>query len=304
MRILFIGGTRFVGLAIAREAIARGHDVTVFHRGTTIPDGLDGAEFLRGDRDGDTSALRGERVWDATIDVCAYRPHQVDRLAADLGERGGKHVFISTVSVYDQSIPAGCDETAPLASLEPLVGLDTATCEMTGERYGPLKVMCEQRVRALYVDALVIRPTYVIGPDDYTMRFPTWVQRISEGGVVQAPLPRENPMQYVDARDQAQFIISLLERGASGNFHTPVPAVTFESMLTTIVEAIGGADTTVEWVHPDESALQPLDFPLWAGPEPVGMMAMDPSAAIAAGLTFRPLAQTVRDTAEWLARRA
>ena len=135
------------------------------------------------------------------------------------------------------------------------------------------------------------------------MRFPTWVQRISEGGVVQAPSPKSNPMQYVDARDQAQFIVSLLERDLFGTFHTPAPAITFEDMLDTIIDAVGPAGTRVEWVAPEEDSLQPLDFPLWSGPEPVGMMAMNPAAAIAAGLRFRPLEQTVRDTAEWLARR-
>ena len=304
MRILLIGGTRFVGLAIAREAIARGHDVSVFHRGSTVPANLDGATFLHGDRDADTSALQDtDSRWDATIDVCAYRPHQVDSLAAALSGRGGRHVFISTVSVYDSEIPAGCDETAPLASLEPLNDLDPATCDITGETYGPLKVMCEERVRALHSDALIIRPTYVIGPDDYTMRFPTWVQRVSQGGLVQAPMPGDNAMQYVDARDQAQFVVSLIERGMWGAFHTPAPAITFEQMITTIVNAVGPVGTHVEWVSPDEDTLQPLDFPLWSGPQPTGMMAMNPAAAIAAGLTFRPLEQTVRDTAAWLARR-
>lgn len=305
MRLLFIGGTRFVGLAIAREAIARGHDVTVFHRGQTIPEGLAGATFLRGDRDADTAALAANAGdsprWDATIDVCAYRPHQVDRLFADLGERGGRHVFVSTVSVYDSEIPAGCDESAPLADTTVLADLDPATCDITGETYGPLKVLCEQRVRALYADPLIIRPTYVIGPDDYTMRFPAWVERIAAGGVVSAPLPRENPFQYVDARDQAAFVISLLEAGIAGTFHTPAPAVTFEGMLTAIAEAVGADDTAIEWVDAEES--DAASYPLWSGLEPTGMMAMDSSAAVSAGLTFRPLGDSARDTLAWLRRR-
>jgi 2'-hydroxyisoflavone reductase len=304
MRILLIGGTRFVGLAIAREALSRGHDVTIFHRGTTAPVGLEGATFIIGDRDEDDSVL-AEGQWDATVDVCAYRPHQVDRLFDALAARGGQQVYISTVSVYEQNIPAGSDESAELASLAPLEGLDPAACDITGETYGPLKVMCENRVQELYTSPIIIRPTYVVGPDDYTMRFPTWVQRIAAGGVVQAPEPRDNAMQYVDARDQAAFVITLLEQGTVGTFHTPAPAITFEEMLVTIVDTVGPQGTTLDWVTPsDADSLQPLDFPLWAGTEAVGMMAMDSSAAINAGLSFRPLAATVSDTLEWLSNRA
>lgn len=307
MRLLLIGGTRFVGLAIAREALARGHEVTIFHRGKTVPVGLEGAQFLSGDRDADTSALTGgedaQAGWDATIDVCAYRPQQVDRLFAALGPRGGRHVFISTVSVYDPAIPSGCDESAPLADTSVLDDLDTETCDITGETYGALKVLCERQVCEHYENPLIIRPTYVIGPDDYTMRFPAWVERIAAGGVVQAPLPRENPFQYVDARDQAKFIVSLLEAGTTGTFHTPAPTVTFEEMLQSIAAAVGAADTNVEfdWVSATEE--DAARFPLWGGNEPVGMMAMDSTAAVSAGLKFRPLAESARDTYVWLQHR-
>ena len=181
MRLLIIGGTQFVGRHIAEIALERGHQVTVFHRGKTNADAVPDAEHILGDRDSDLENL-GDGHWDATIDVCAYVPRQVDELAEALGERGGKHVFISTVSVYAEPAPPDNDEDAPLAALS-----DPTTEVVDGETYGGLKVLCEGAVSEHYTDAIVIRPTYVVGPHDYTHRFTYWVMRIADGGRVVAP---------------------------------------------------------------------------------------------------------------------
>jgi 2'-hydroxyisoflavone reductase len=298
MRLLIIGGTRFVGRHIAESAIARGHEVSVFHRGKTNPEALPTAEHILGDRDNDLAQLAG-RSWDATIDACAYVPRQVNELANALGGRGGRHVFISTVSVYAEPAPPNIDEDAELASLK-----DPTTEDVTGETYGGLKVLCEEAIAEQYSDALVIRPTYVVGPHDYTHRFTYWVNRIAEGGRVAAPDLPGFEIQVIDARDQARWILELLEREESGTFHTvsPPPPFTFADMLSAIVDAVGPADTEIVPVAPgflmdhgvDDDAL-----PLWyPSREPDLGLSCDPARAIAHGLTTRPLTQTITETLE------
>jgi len=298
MRILFIGGTRFVGKSMAEEAIARGHSVSVFHRGNTE---LPGAEAIHGDRDAGFSALVGQQ-WDATVDVCAYRPGQVKAIFAAQGIGWGRYCLISTVSVYADTIAAGSDESAQLADTAE-VSADPASIAMSASTYGPLKVLCEQAALAANPEALIIRPTYVIGPDDHTMRFPTWVERIAAGGVVDCPSPASNAMQYIDARDQAKFVIDLIESGSSGSFHCAAPATTFGDMLQGIAAALD-SDAQLRWREPAELVGREAEFPLWSGPEPTTMLQMDPAAALSAGLRIRPFADTVRDTATWLRTRA
>ena len=297
MRLLIIGGTRFVGRHMAESAIERGHDVTVFHRGKTGADDLPKATHILGDRDKDLANLEGQ-TWDATIDACAYVPRQVKELANALGERGGQMAFVSTVSVYAEPIPVGGDEDSPLATLA-----DKDTEEVTEETYGGLKVECERVAREVYGDTLlIVRPTYVVGPFDYTHRFTYWVERIADGGTVLAPGPRDYAIQLIDARDQADWTIRMLEDNNAGTFHTlaPAPPFTFEDMLESIVEAVGPAGTTLEWVDADFLVRQGVEgemLPLWAGAyEGEYGIACDPARANAAGLRPRPLTQTIQDT--------
>jgi 2'-hydroxyisoflavone reductase len=300
MRILIIGGTRFVGLAIAEEALSRGHSVTVFHRGQTNCGDIASAERIQGDRNSDLSGLSGDQSWDATIDVCGYRPNQIDRLHAALGTRAGRMIYISTVSVYAEDIPHNSNESGPLVSTTSLAGADTDQIPIDGSTYGPLKLLCEKRVEAIYNDALIIRPTYVIGPHDYTMRFPKWVKLISKGGQVDCPSPESNAVQFIDARDQAAFVVSLIERGVSGIFHTVAPSTSFKGMLDAIVDAVGGLGVSLRWIPPEDVLLRKSEFPMWSGEKSEGMLAMDGSAAVSAGLTIRPLSETIRDTLTWL----
>ena len=296
MRILVIGGTAFVGRYIAQAAIDRGHDLTLFHRGTTGASLFPQATHLSGDRNQDLSAL-ATGSWDATVDVCAYFPRQVRSLAAALGERGGRYVFISSVSAYSPSVPRDYDENAPLAAV-----VDNAA-EVTNENYGGLKVACELASRELFgPDTTIIRPTYVIGPHDRTYRFTWWVDRIARGGTVLAPGDPDDPIQLVDARDQAGFVISLLEKSVTGTFHTvgQAPPFGFGQMLDTIAAAVAPPGTELTWVGNDFLLSQQVDgmvLPLWGegDHEAANMMTANPAAVFAAGLTPRPLRETVAD---------
>lgn len=303
MRILMIGGTRFVGRHVVDQALERGHEVTIFHRGRTGGDLFrdeDRVEHRTGNRDSDLSAL-AEGGWDATVDTCAYVPRQVQQLADVLDGRGGRYLLVSSVSVYASPTHAGYGEDAPLAELD-----DPSTEEVTGETYGGLKVLCERAaVDRFGPAAVVVRPTYVVGPDDYTWRFPWWVTRLARGGEVLAPGPADAPAQVIDVRDMASWMLGLLEREESGAFHavSPAPPFSWGQLLEVIRDAVAPAGTTLTWVDGQFLLGEGLDdasLPLWSAGDPdVLMMAADPSKAEAAGLAPRPLADTVRDTLTW-----
>ncbi|HET7173353.1 MAG TPA: NAD-dependent epimerase/dehydratase family protein [Nocardioidaceae bacterium] len=303
MRILVIGGTRFVGRAIVEAATARGHTVTLLHRGTAGSDVLPYAEHLHTDRNEDLSSL-SSRSFDVTVDVCAYVPRQVETLAAALGGRGGHHVFISTVSVYDDAKVdgPGLTEDGPLAELA-----DTTTEQVTGETYGGLKVLCERAARSAYGDdrLTVVRPTYVIGPHDPTGRFTWWVRRVAAGGEVLAPAPADAPIQAVDARDQGDWVVRLAEQQTAGTFNsigTPLP-FGFGDLLGATVAAVGPPGTTLTWVDGGwlvEQGENGQSLPLWPEGGTEWTLAADPSRALATGLTPRPIGDTVRDTLDWI----
>ncbi len=247
MRILVIGGTRFVGRHLVEAALEAGHEVTLFHRGRTGADLFPELDHRLGDRDTDLSTL-AEGEWDATIDTCAYVPRQVHQLADLLGERGGHHLLVSSVSVYAEPKGPGIDEDAALIELE-----DPSTEEVTNETYGGLKVLCERAaVERHGPRTVLVRPTYVVGPDDYTWRFPWWVARIARGGEVVAPGPGDAPAQVIDVRDLGTWMVRLLEEGHSGAFHaaSPAPVFTWREQLEAIAEAVGPAGTTLRWVAP------------------------------------------------------
>ena len=296
MRILIIGGTVFVGRHIAEAAIAAGHDVSVFHRGRSGADLFPGATHLTGDRDSDLAALAtGE--WDATIDVCAYFPRQVEVLAGALGGRAGRYVLISSTSAYKTPVSSGFDEDAPLAELA-----DPATEEISDETYGGLKVACERLAAELFGPdrTTVIRPTYVVGPHDYSYRFTWWVERIARGGTVLAPGPQDGPIQVIDARDMGHWIVSLAERAVAGTFHavSPPPPFGFGEMLEAIAAVVAPAGTRLTWVDADfliEFGESAESIPLWPGGDSESdINTADPSRAYAAGLAPRPLSQIGR----------
>jgi 2'-hydroxyisoflavone reductase len=295
MRILIIGGTRFVGHAMAEAALDSGHDVSLLHR--TATDELPAATHLLADRDGDLSVLAG-LDFDATIDVCAYVPGQVRSLHEALGDRGGHHLFVSTVSVYQEPDGPGASEDSPLFAPAP----EDAT-EVTNETYGPLKVTCENVATELYpADALaIIRPTYVVGPRDMTARYPWWVLRAARGGNIIAPGPAEAPMQYIDARDPGSWTVRLAEQRVGGTFTAAHPHTTYGALLDETLEAVPSDARLVpvdgDWLV--EQGVDGLQLPLWTEGGVEWSLAMATDKAQVAGLTYRPFAETVRDTLAW-----
>jgi 2'-hydroxyisoflavone reductase len=301
MRILVIGGTRFVGRHIVAAAVERGHDVTLLHRSPTelFPE----AEHLLVDRDGDLGVL-ADRSFDATIDVSAYRPRQVRHVADALGGRGGRYLVISSTSVYAAPAGPGFDESSPTV---PAAGPDVE--EITEQTYGPLKVAVEELARVIFGElATVVRPTYVIGPYDYTRRFSSWVERIAAGGEVLGPGNPDDPIQVVDGRDLGSFVVELVEDGTAGTFHavSPDPVYTFGQMLADIAAVVGPSGTTVTWVDQQwllDQGESDATIPLWGGGDPwIEANAADPAAARAAGLQCRSIRQSVVEIAEHLRR--
>ncbi len=302
MKILVIGGTRFVGRHIVEAALAHGHAVTILHRGKSGAELFPTSEHLIADRDEDLSILAG-RQFDATIDVSAYFPRQVRSLAAALGKGAGHYVYVSTVSVYDKPLARRYDESSPL-----LAPAAEDVDEITNDTYGPLKVTCEQVASELYGEELtIVRPTYVIGPWDYTRRFTSWVERIAAGGEVLAPGAASDPTQMIDARDIGDWIMRLVESHTYGVFHavSPSASYTFGEMLNDVMVAVGPPGTRLTWVDTAWLLAEGVgydDFPLWAGDDPaIDVMTADPAAAIATGLTARTIRQSSAEILSHLA---
>lgn len=304
MRILVIGGTRFVGRHVVEEALGRGHEVTLLHRGQTGADLFEKAEHLTADRN-DEAALKqvlDGRSFDATVDVCAYLPRQVRTLAEALGSRGGHHVYVSSVSAYAEPPEPGAGEDSPLQVLE-----NKDDEEITELSYGPLKAECEHDAERAYgaEHLTVIRPTYVVGPWDPTGRFTYWVDRIRRGGGVLAPGPREAPVQLVDGRDQAVLVVDVAEQAKAGAFSTigTAPPYTMSDMLDEIVATVGPDGTRLVWADADwlkERGVGAGDLPLWSEGLMEYALQMSNAAAVAAGMPVRPVTETIRDTLAWI----
>ncbi len=307
MKILIIGGTKFLGRHIVDSALGRGHTVTLFNRGKTNPGLFPQVETIQGDREHDIEKLSG-RTWDAVIDTCGYVPRIVRLSASGLERSVGRYVFISSISAYEESIfkKIGVDESDPVGKLE-----DESIEEITGGTYGPLKALCEKTVLDLYGErGLVIRPGLIVGPNDPTDRFTYWPVRVTRGGEVLAPEKPEVPVQIVDVRDLSEFIIKLIEANASGIYNATGPdyELTFGAMLETC-KHVSGSDANFKWASVEflkqNNVAEWSDMPVWVpdNEENAGFSRVDVSKAIQAGLTFRPLAETVRDTIAWAGTR-
>jgi 2'-hydroxyisoflavone reductase len=302
MRILILGGTKFLGRALTEAALGRGDTVTLFNRGKTNPGLYPGIETVIGDRSQDLSAVAG-RDWDAVIDVAGYDPEVVRRSAEELAPRAGRYVFVSTCSVYaDQTSRAAQLEEAPVAELHD--GLAEPW-----ELYGPRKALAEQIVRDVYDDrALVPRPGLIVGPHDPTDRFPYWPRRIARGGVVLAPGSPHDQVQFIDARDLAAWIIDGVHRGQAGTFNLVGNPSTFRKFLEECIAATY-SDADLRWITGDallHAGVSPdMGIPLWIGDpdEARGFNDVSNARAVAAGLTLRPVAETIRDTLAWDAGR-
>ena len=296
MRLLVLGGTKFLGRAAVEAALARGHEVTLFNRGETNPELFPEAEKLRGDRTAGLAELRS-REWDAVIDPSGYVPAVVRDSAESLAGAIGHYLFISSISVY-ASLAASNDESSPLAELG----------EMPDDRlledysnYGALKVLCEEAVAEAFGEGhATVRPGLIVGAHDPTGRFTYWPHRVARGGEVLAPAPPERKVQFIDVRDLGSWLVDLSERRAAGAFNATHPGRTWDEVLETCRE-VAGSDAVFTWV-PDGFLAERdvgewMELPLWIqDPEEAGMHETNVSRAVAAGLTFRPLADTVRDT--------
>ena len=311
LRILILGGTGFIGPFQVRYALSRGHKVTVFNRGLTHPGELpDGVEQLIGDRNGQLDALKG-RQWDVVIDNPTTLPKWVRDAAQILKGNVDRYVFISTLSVYAEPSWPGMDESGPLAQYEgpdPMKWTVEALRNSTQALYAPLKVLSEKETQKWFPGkSLIIRPGLIVGPGDESDRFTYWPVRVARGGEVLAPGdPKKDYVQFIDARDLAEWTIRMVEQGDKGIYN----AVGFKErllmsqMLEQIKEATK-ADAQFTWVNVDfllEQKIHPwYDMPVWVAPKGPegGFSNLSNKKALAKGITFRPVSDTAAATLEW-----
>lgn len=301
MKLLILGGTVFLGRHLVEMALARGHDVTLFNRGQHNSDLFPSVEKLRGDRNGNLESLK-HRTWDAVIDTSGYIPRIVQASAQLLKGNVNHYTFISSISVYNDFSVFNQDETAPVGKLP-----DETVEEVTGDTYGPLKALCEQVLEAtLPAQTLIVRPGLIVGPYDPTDRFTYWVRRVAQGGEVLAPNPPDKSIQLIDVRNLAEWIIQKVESQSVGVFNATGPnyLLTMKRLLEEC-KAVSGSDATFCWVDEEflnANDVEPwMELPLWL-PEKLsmsGMLAVNYNKAIQAGLSFRPLSNTIRDTLAW-----
>ncbi|TJY41271.1 NAD-dependent epimerase/dehydratase family protein [Cohnella pontilimi] len=299
MKILMLGGTRFIGKTIVETATARGHEVTLFNRGNR-PEMFPGLEQLTGDRETNLEALEG-RTWDAVIDTCGYVPRIVAQSVRLLRQQTEHYTFISTLNVYDHTVPGVMDETHPTARWE------DESVEEISQVYGPMKARCEETVREHYPDrGLIVRCGLVAGPGDHTDRLTYWPHRIGRGGEVLAPGDPNAPIQFIDVRDLSEWIVRMVEARQHGTYNAtgPEKSITVGGFLEQCVEGIGsGARLT--WVDDDfllrHEVGSWIEMPLWIPRKEKidALMSLNVSKAQQAGLTYRPLRQTIQDILAW-----
>jgi 2'-hydroxyisoflavone reductase len=298
MRLLVLGGTKFLGRHVVDAALADGHDVTIFTRGETNPDLYPDVEHLRGDRDGSLDALRDGR-WDGVVDTSGYVPRIVRQSAELLRDRVDRYVFVSSISAYG-------DFSEPITESTPVAELDDPDTEEIMESYGALKAACERVVDEIYGDRSArIRAGLIVGPHDPTDRFTYWPRRVAAGGEVLAPGKPDSPVQFVDARDLARWLVELALAGPGGVYNAtgPLEPLTFGQLLERIRDALR-SDAQFVWTDEQrilDAGVQPwMELPLWLPDDAyAGMACADISRAVEAGLRFRPVEETVADTLAW-----
>ncbi|GCE11147.1 NAD-dependent epimerase/dehydratase family protein [Tengunoibacter tsumagoiensis] len=300
MKFLVLGGTKFLGRHLVEAALARGHEVTLFHRGKTNPQLFPQVESIYGDRTTDLDRLAG-RSWDAVLDTSGYVPRIVAATAHALANAAQHYTFISSVNAFAEDGLHNFDESFPPATME-----DPTIEEVNGATYGPLKALCEQAVeRAFPGRALIIRPGLIVGPADPTNRFSYWPRRMARGGQVLVPNYKEQPIQFIDVRDLAEWNIRLVEKQVTGLFIGVGPdyPLTLGSVLEQCQQVVNPQAELI-WVEEsfleDEKVEPWSELPLWL-PRSLGLDLSSAriDKALASGLTFRPLAATLRDTLAW-----
>jgi 2'-hydroxyisoflavone reductase len=294
MKLLVLGGTVFLGRHIVDAALARNHEVTLFNRGQHNAHLYPDLEKLCGDRDGGLDALK-DRIWDAVVDTCGHVPRLVSDSACLLADAVDHYTFISSISVYNDFSATRIRENTAVGTLE-----DETVEEVTDATYGPLKALCEQAAEvAMPGRVLSVRAGLIVGAHDPSDRFTYWPVRVARGGEVLAPSSPEAPVQFIDVRDLAQWIMHMAEQKKTGVYNATGPAelLTFGQFLDACRETTG-SDATFTW--PSAAFLAGQEMPsLWVPGEKSGMFQADIAKATADGLTFRPLSETVYDTLTW-----
>ncbi len=298
MKVLIIGGTLFLGRYLVEQALKNKHQVTIFHRGKTNPGLFADVEEIMGDRNQDLYLL-ADRQWDLVIDTCGYTPETVHISADYFKDKAKKYVFISTISVYADFKTVGIDENYPVGVLE-----NPADRELNGATYGPLKALCEAEVVKSFADkALIVRPGLIVGPWDPSDRFTYWIKRVHEGGKILAPLPQNKPIQFIEAKDLAEWVIQAGQSNTTGTFNLTGPdyCLTMGEFLNQCKQSINPQAEFV-WVEQDlilENEIQPwTELTLWVpeAEEYAGDSSISIKKALQRNLTFTPLAQTIEKT--------
>ena len=309
--LLILGGTGFVGPAVVEAARARGFSVTLFNRGKTRPELFPDIEKLRGNRDPNKDeglkALEG-RSWDAVIDTSGYVPRIVRASAELLSKNVKQYIFISSISVYKDNSKPNMDETAELGTIaDPTV----ETMGKEFENYGPLKALCEQAAeKALPGRVANVRPGYIVGPGDGTDRFTYWPLRVAKGGEMLVPGTPNDPIQVIDVRDLAEWLVKLVAENTTGVFNATGPGapLTMGGVIEASKKASPKSDVKLTWVPASwikakekEKDAEPIDLPIWAPPEgeSAGFHLVNVDRAKKAGLTFRPIDTTIVDLLAW-----
>lgn len=301
MEILMLGGTHHVGRSVVEAALACGHQVTTLNRGLSGPP-APGVSFLaadRTDRDSVAAAI-GNRSWDAVVDTWTGVPRAVADTAALLADRAEHYCYVSSRSVYRWPIPSSLDESGPVVDADPswADGSDYARCKRGGEM-AALEVFGDR--------TLIARAGLILGPYERVGRLPWWLRRLERGGPVLCPGPPERPLQYIDGRDLAQWILDSADRRLGGTFNTVSPPghTTMGELLETALEVVG-SDAEMIWVTPGQveaAGIAPwTELPIWLPPagESAGLHDGDVSAALAQGLRCRPISDTITATWSWL----
>jgi len=316
MKILIIGGTKFLGRHLITAALKNNHEVTLFNRGKKYADeAIENVEQIHGDRNSDLDKLSG-RTWDAVIDTCGYLPQTVKASAEALKDAVGQYVFVSSISVYRDYYKADFDETATVAELSAEQKIKADKIDPKGEinavvledMYGALKVLCEQAVESVFPDRnLIVRSGLIVGAFDSTDRFTYWALRVARGGEVLAPGTPNRFVQMIDATDLAEWIIKTIEENTTGIFHaTSKPfELTFAKMLEE-VKAVSKSDAEFVWVSEEflkrESVEEWSEMPLYlaeSSEAAQGFLSANVDKALAKGLKFRPFGDTIRETIDW-----
>jgi len=315
MKVLILGGTRFLGKALVEEGLKRGHEITLFNRGNN-KEVFTEVEQLIGDRDGDVSQLEN-RKWDVVMDTCGFAPHQMKKIAAVLGKTIEHYTYISSISVYKDWVPFNISEDYHLQSIPHDRLKDILKDVEEGrispyEHYGALKVLCEAEAEKYWPGRVLhIRAGQLVGPFDYTDRLPYWVQRVEEGGKIVVPGRPERPIQLLDVRDIATWVFDMVQKRKAGTFNVTGPEyeLTMEELLNTC-KVVTNSDAEFVWVDEQfalDHKVQPWSqMPLWIpeqypleGETEPWKMSISIKKALHAGLSFRPLEETIHDVYQW-----